>query len=143
MIKIKIASQSDDQATGRSIQELEKSRDDTLVGLLRALRKTERAAGKTVNSHNHSIDKNPLFKDALIETVNRQIPQTWTDVNGHMNETNYLEVCSQATDKFMEMIGMDVDFIKSTNESYFTVETHIRHLNEAKEGMKIIAKTGV
>ena len=139
----KIASQSDDQAQGRSIQELEKSRDDTLVGILRALRKTERAAGKTINNHNHCIDKNPLFKDGLIETVNRQIPQTWTDVNGHMNETNYLEVCSQATDKFMEMIGMDVDFIKSTNESYFTVETHIRHLNEAKEGMKIISKTQV
>ena len=43
----------------------------------------------------------------------------------------------------MEMIGMDVDFIKSTNESYFTVETHIRHVNEAKEGMKIVAKTQI
>ena len=139
----KIASQSDNQAQGRSIQELEKSRDDTLVGILRALRKTERAAGKTINSHNHSIDNNALSKGTLIETVNRQIPQTWTDVNGHMNETNYLEVCSQATDKFMEMLGMDVDFIKSTNESYFTVETHIRHINEAKEGMKIIANTQV
>ena len=76
-------------------------------------------------------------------TVKRQIPQTWTDVNGHMNETNYLEVCSQATDKFMEMMGMDVDYIKTKQESYFTVETHIRHLNEAKEGMLITAKTQV
>ena len=28
-----------------------------------------------------------------------------------MNETHYLEVCSQATDKFMEMMGMDFDMI--------------------------------
>ena len=79
----------------------------------------------------------------LYTTVSRQIPQTWTDINGHMNETNYLEVCSQATDKFMEMMGMDFDYIKLTNESYFTVETHIRHINEAQEGKNITAKTQV
>ncbi len=139
----KIANQSDEQANGRTIQELEKSRDDTLVGILRALRETQRGAGKTINEHNNNLNKVLDNNDKLYQTVNRQIPQTWTDVNGHMNETNYLEVCSQATDKFMEMLGMDVDYIKSTNESFFTVETHICHINEAKEGMRIIAKTQV
>jgi len=139
----KIANQSDDQARGRSIAELEKSRDDTLVGILRALRGTQRGAGKTINEHNHALNVNLGEVNHLYTTVNRQIPQTWTDINGHMNETNYLEVCSQATDKFMEMMGMDFDYIKLTNESYFTVETHIRHVNEAKEGKNIIAKTQV
>ena len=139
----KIANQSDEQANGRTIQELEKSRDDTLVGILRALRETQRGAGKTINEHNNDLNKVLDNNDKLYQTVNRQIPQTWTDVNGHMNETNYLEVCSQATDKFMEMLGMDVDYIKSTNESYFTVETHICHINEAKEGMRRIAKTQI
>ena len=139
----KIATQSDNQAKGRSIQELEMSRDDTLVGILRALRATERAAGKTINEHNDDLNIDLGHDAELYLTVKRQIPQTWTDVNGHMNETNYLEVCSQATDKFMEMMGMDVDYIKTKQESYFTVETHIRHLNEAKEGMLIIAKTQV
>ena len=139
----KIATQSDDQARGRSIAELERSRDDTLVGILRALRGTQRGAGKTINEHNHALNVNLGEVNNLYTTVNRQIPQTWTDINGHMNETNYLEVCSQATDKFMEMMGMDFDYIKLTNESYFTVETHIRHVNEAKEGKNIIAKTQV
>ena len=134
---------SDNQAKGRSIQELEMSRDDTLVGILRALRATERAAGKTINVHNDDLNIGLGQDNELFITVKRQIPQTWTDVNGHMNETNYLEVCSQATDKFMEMMGMDVDYIKTKQESYFTVETHIRHLNEAKEGMLVIAKTQV
>ena len=139
----KIATQSDNQAKGRSIQELEMSRDDTLVGILRALRATERAAGKTINEHNNDLNIDLGHDAELYLTVKRQIPQTWTDVNGHMNETNYLEVCSQATDKFMEMMGMDVDYIKTKQESYFTVETHLRHLNEAKEGMLVIAKTQV
>ena len=139
----KIGTQSDTQAKGRSIQELEMSRDDTLVGILRALRATERAAGKTINEHNDDLNIDLCHDAELYLTVKRQIPQTWTDVNGHMNETNYLEVCSQATDKFMEMMGMDVDYIKTKQESYFTVETHIRHLNEAKEGGLIIAKTQV
>ena len=139
----KIATQSDDQARGRSIVELERSRDDTLVGILRALRGTERGAGKTINKHNLALNINLGEVNTLYTTVNRQIPQTWTDINGHMNETNYLEVCSQATDKFMEMMGMDFEYIKLTDESYFTVETHIRHINEAKEGMKILAKTQV
>jgi carnitine 3-dehydrogenase len=139
----KIAKQSDEQANGRSIQQLERSRDDTLVGILRALRGTERAAGKTINQHNNNLNKGFNDSDKLYQTVNRQIPQTWTDINGHMNETNYLEVCSQATDKFMEMLGMDADYIKLTDESYFTVETHICHINEAKEGMRISAKTQV
>ena len=138
-----IAQQSDDQAAGRTIQDLERSRDDTLVGMVRALMKTERGAGKTLNKHNKLIENDVIENKGLIETVNRQIPQTWTDVNGHMNETHYLEVCSQATDKFMELIGMGIEYIKSTDESYFTVETHIRHINEINEGMTVIARTQV
>ncbi len=139
----KIASQSDIQSKGRSIQELERSRDDTLVGIIRALMKTDRGAGTTLNKHNKSISNAKISLNSLIETVRRQIPQTWTDYNGHMNESNYLEVCSQATDKFMELIGMDVNYVQLTKESFFTVETHIRHLNEINEGKIIIVKTQV
>ena len=78
------------------------------------------SAGKTINEHNDDLNIDLGHDAELYLTVKRQIPQTWTDVNGHMNETNYLEVCSQATDKFMEMMGMDVDYIKTKQESYFS-----------------------
>jgi 3-hydroxyacyl-CoA dehydrogenase len=91
----KIATQSDNQAKGRSIQELERSRDDTLVGILRSLRATERAAGKTINEHNDDLNIDLGHDAELYLTVKRQIPQTWTNVNGHMNETNYLEVAAR------------------------------------------------
>ena len=77
----KIATQSDIQSRGRSIQELERSRDDTLVGIIRALMKTDRGAGKTLNNHNQSISNEKISSNSLIETVRRQVPQTWTDYN--------------------------------------------------------------
>lgn len=41
----RIADQSDDQAKGRSVRELERIRDDNLTAILRALRETENGAG--------------------------------------------------------------------------------------------------
>ena len=55
----------------------------------------------------------------------------WIDYNGHMNESHYLTVLSNATDNFMAYIGVDEQYIERGG-SYFTVETHIRHLDEAK-----------
>ena len=44
-----IVSQSDDQAAGRSVSELEEERDANLVAILRALRHQDRAAGAFLN----------------------------------------------------------------------------------------------
>jgi carnitine 3-dehydrogenase len=66
-----------------------------------------------------------------IRTVGRRVPADWTDYNNHMNEAKYLQCFADATDAFMRMIGADADYIAS-GFSYFTVETHIRHLDEAK-----------
>ena len=67
---------------------------------------------------------------------------TWTDYNGHMNETHYLEAASLATDRFMEMIGADADYIAS-GRSFFTVESHIRHLDEIEAGDRLSVTTQV
>ena len=40
----------------------------------------------------------------------------------------------------MEMIGCDADYIASGG-SYFTAETHIRHLDEAHAGARITVRT--
>jgi carnitine 3-dehydrogenase len=66
----------------------------------------------------------------------------WTDYNGHMNEARYLHAFGDATDRFMEMIGCDAAYIASGG-SYFTAETHIRHLGEALAGDVIEVTTRV
>ena len=78
----------------------------------------------------------------LVETQNRQVPQSWTDYNGHMNEAHYLEVFAAASDRFMEIIGADADYIAAGN-SYFTAETHIRHIDEVHAGARVRVETQV
>jgi carnitine 3-dehydrogenase len=135
-----IASQSDAQSGHMTIRELERLRDDNLVGIMRSLRKTGSGAGGVIIAHEAAFPPSPAID--LPVTVRRQVPQTWTDYNGHMNETHYLEAGAQATDTFMEMIGADAAYIASGN-SYFTVETHIRHLDEVHEGAMIEITTQV
>ncbi len=68
-----------------------------------------------------------------------QVPQGWTDYNGHMNEAHYLEAGSRATDRFMELIGADEDYVAG-GRSYFTVESHVRYLAEAHAGDRLTAR---
>ncbi len=135
-----IAGQSDAQSGHLTIRELERLRDDNLVGILRALRKTASGAGGVVTAHEASLPA-PAESDLPV-TVERQIPQTWTDYNGHMNETHYLEAGAQATDRFMEMIGADAAYIAG-GQSYFTVENHIHYLSELKAGQRLTITTQV
>jgi len=62
-----------------------------------------------------------------------RVPATWIDHNGHMNEARYLQAASETTDAFLAAIGVDAAYVAS-GSSYYTVETHIRHLAEAHEG---------
>jgi carnitine 3-dehydrogenase len=135
-----IAGQSDAQSGHMSIRELERLRDDNLIGMMRALKKSGSGAGGVINAHQDSLP-DPTPQDLPI-TVDRQIPQSWTDYNGHMNETHYLEAGAQASDRFMEMIGADAEYIAGGN-SYFTAENHICYLHELHAGDRLTVTTQV
>lgn len=135
-----ISSQSDAQSGHMSIRELEALRDDNLVGMMRSLRQTGSGAGGTLVAHEQSFPAAPPAD--LPVTVSRQIPQTWTDYNGHMNETHYLEAASQATDEFMCLIGADAAYISAGN-SYFTVENQVTYFAEMKAGDALTVTTQV
>lgn len=135
-----IVDQSEAQSGHKSIRELERLRDDNLVGMMRALKKSGSGAGGTINAHEARLPA-PEPVDLPI-TVNRQIPQGWTDYNGHMNEAHYLEVSAQASDRFMEMIGCDAAYI-AAGSSYFTAENHICYLAEMKAGGTLTITTQV
>jgi carnitine 3-dehydrogenase len=145
-----IADQSDAQSGMHSIRDLERLRDNNLVAMMRALKAQDFGAGALLNSHDvgqtRSTEK--VFagaragKPAPITTVNRAVPLDWTDYNGHMNEARYLQAFGDATDRLMEIVGCDADYIASGG-SYFTVETHIRHIDEVHAGAKIKIATQV
>ena len=134
-----IADQSDAQSGHYSIRELERIRDNNLVGMMRALKAQDYGAGALLNAQDKRLAQ-AIDMSGLITTVSRAVPLDWTDYNGHMNEARYLQAFGDATDKFMELIGCDADYI-SSGGSYFTAETHIRHLDEVHAGAKIQVRT--
>ncbi|PRZ50466.1 carnitine 3-dehydrogenase [Tritonibacter scottomollicae] len=146
-----IAGQSDAQSGHHSIRELERIRDDNLVGMMRALGANDWGAGALQNAHDsarmqaaglaRSIDDVADITQPIL-TQSRTVPLDWTDYNGHMTESRYLDAFAQATDRLMEIIGCDAEYIASGG-SYFTAETHIRHIDEVHAGHPIQVRTQV
>jgi carnitine 3-dehydrogenase len=60
----------------------------------------------------------------------------WIDYNGHMTESRYLYAASETSDAFLRLIGADMDYVAG-GHSYYTAETHIMHLDEAKLGDRL------
>ena len=143
-----IAGQSDAQSGHMSIREMERIRDTNLVAMMRALKWSNFGAGALLRAHDLTtragteLDAPLAARDlaAPILTLDRAVPLDWTDYNGHMTESRYLDAFAQSTDRFMELIGADADYI-SAGGSYFTAETHIRHLDEAHAGDRITVRT--
>lgn len=61
----------------------------------------------------------------------------WVDYNGHMNDGAYAVVFSEATDALMDRLGMDASFREEHRYTLFTLETHLRYLQEAHEGDRL------
>jgi carnitine 3-dehydrogenase len=142
----RIAQQSDDQAAGLSIRDLERVRDNCLVSILAALRRNDFAAGATLRDYGealtarHSSAKVPIDESRPLALHAATVLPDWIDYNGHMTEARYLEVFGYATDALLEHIGAGPTYV-AQGHSYFTVETHIRHLEEASEGERLRVTT--
>lgn len=61
------------------------------------------------------------------------VDSSWIDYNGHMTESRYYFCNSETVDNFLRMIGAGMDYV-AAGHSYYSAETHIRHLGEAKLG---------
>jgi carnitine 3-dehydrogenase len=139
----KIVAQSDAQAGGFSIRELERIRDDNLVAIMQALRLHDGGkgwgAGELLRQYEERLldrahrqaaaethdDSRPL---RLIET---HVSPEWIDYNGHMRESRYLQVFADSTDVLLIVIGADSDY-RAAGYSFYTAETHIMHRKEVK-----------
>lgn len=139
-----VGDQCDKQAGDLTARDLEKIRDDNLVAIMQALKNNDWGAGRTLAAYESAKRSAPSEPDfsGPIRTMGRTVPADWTDYNGHMTEGRYLTAFSEATDKLMEMIGADADYIAG-GLSYFTVETHIQHIDEVRAGEAIYAETQV
>ena len=151
----KIAAQSDAQAGTLGIRDLERIRDENLVAIMQGLKGAEGGKGwgagaqlkdfedrlwalaSTRDDHHADIDlKRPL------QLHQATVSPAWLDYNGHMTEFRYLQVAGDSTDAFLRLIGIDAA-TAAAGSSYYTVETHIRHLAEARLGAVFKVETQV
>jgi carnitine 3-dehydrogenase len=146
----RLASQSDDQADGRSLRELERHRDDCLVALIQALRGRDVGAGSVLGAHERAlfeVGDAGSTQDAgdprePLRLHSARIPPEWIDYNGHTHESRYLQVFGDATDALLRLVGVDAASL-ARGRSYFTVETHLSHVAEARVDDRVHVTTQV
>ncbi len=138
-----IADQSDAQSGRHSIRELERIRDTNLVAIMRALKAQGWAAGAVLREQDRRMaPEGGIDISQPIRTIDRTVPLDWTDYNGHMNESRYGQVFSDAADAMMVLIGADQAYV-AAGRSFFTVDIRIRFLDESHAGDRVTVTTQV
>ncbi|SMX80563.1 carnitine 3-dehydrogenase [Brevibacterium iodinum ATCC 49514] len=72
-----------------------------------------------------------------LSTYSTEVVPKWIDYNGHMSEAFYVLVFGFATDQVMDQLGLDAAYRESQKASLYTVESHIRYLDEAALGDRL------
>jgi len=129
------------QADGRSIAELERVRDECLIGIMRTLRPYGIGAGNTIaedEQRRFTSGDYPRWSkadavEAPLSLYRCTVQADWVDYNGHMGESFYLYAFGWATDALFRYIGIDEAY-RAAGHSFFTVESHINYYSEARLG---------
>jgi carnitine 3-dehydrogenase len=66
----------------------------------------------------------------------------WVDYNGHMSDFLYGHVFGEAMDALYRSVGID-DAARRDGRMFYTAESHVRHLGEAKAGEDLYATTQI
>jgi len=66
-----------------------------------------------------------------------QVRDEWIDYNGHLSEPYYVLVFGHATDAVMEHIGLGPEHRARAGTSLFTVEAHVRYLDQVPAGVDL------
>jgi carnitine 3-dehydrogenase len=137
----KLVAQSDTQAGGRDVRELERLRDDCLVSVMQALRTHDFGAGAVLAEHERALfDAAPAagsVDDAPLRLHAVAVAPEWIDYNGHATESSYLAIFGDTTDALLRLIGLEA----GGSGGFYTVETHICHLGQAFAGEQLQTTT--
>ena len=62
------------------------------------------------------------------------VENQWTDYNGHMNMAYYAVLFDKSAEEMFQTFGLGPDYVKQTNCSFFTLETHTTYAREIHAG---------
>ncbi|MDQ8706409.1 thioesterase family protein [Streptomyces sp. LHD-70] len=81
--------------------------------------------------------------EQALPLLHRTVRPEWIDYNGHMSEAFYVLVFGHATDAMMIEAGLHSAYRESSGCSLYTVESHIRYLNDVPEGAHLAVRTRI
>ena len=71
------------------------------------------------------------------------VQDAWIDYNGHLSEPYYVLVFGHATDAVMDMVGLGAAYREANDASLYTVEAHVRYLDEVSAGSELEVRSSV
>ncbi|WP_028660207.1 thioesterase family protein [Nocardioides insulae] len=69
--------------------------------------------------------------------------EEWIDYNGHLSEAYYVLVFGHATDAVMDQIGLGPAYRSEHDASLYTVEAHVRYLDEVSAGADLEVRSSL
>jgi acyl-CoA thioester hydrolase len=71
------------------------------------------------------------------------VEDQWTDYNGHLNMAYHAVLFDRAAEEMFETFGLGADYVKRTNCTTFTLETHTTYANELHAGDQVRIETQI
>jgi acyl-CoA thioester hydrolase len=71
------------------------------------------------------------------------VQPAWIDYNGHLSEPYYVLVFGHATDAVMDHVGLGPEQRARTDTSLFTIEAHVRYLDQVSPGADLEVRSWV
>lgn len=142
-----VAQQSDEQAGNVDLRTYERLRDNCLVDLTHALERNDFASGAVAKAHRQRLGGQVAADGAVdgngrLQTIATPVQPEWIDYNEHLTEWAYLKLFGDATDVVLARIGAGAEYVAG-GHSWYTVESHLRHLGQARLGEPVEVRSRV
>jgi acyl-CoA thioester hydrolase len=76
-----------------------------------------------------------------LSTGGRAVPPEWIDYNGHMMDAYYFMAFTEATEAFLDHVGLGAAYRARTGSGIYTAESHLCFLSGVTEGATLAYRT--
>jgi acyl-CoA thioester hydrolase len=76
-----------------------------------------------------------------LDTGGRTVPSEWIDYNGHMMDAYYFLAFTEATEAFLDRVGLGAAYRAAADAGIYTAESHLCFLAGVTEGASLSYQT--
>ena len=76
-----------------------------------------------------------------LDTGGKTVPAEWIDYNGHMMDAYYFLAFTEATEAFLDHVGLGAAYQARTGSGIYTAESHLCFLSSVTEGATLRYQT--